>query len=50
MIRCPHLENDNHCLIYGRHYRQCNDFPIDHRDLRYLEGVCGFYFVREEGE
>ena len=48
MIRCPHLERPNHCLIYGRHYRQCNNFPIDHRDLRYLEGVCGFHFVREE--
>jgi hypothetical protein len=48
MIRCPYLEKGNHCLIYGRHYRQCSNFPIDQRDLRYLEGVCGFYFVREE--
>jgi len=49
MFRCPHLEKVNHCSIYGRHYLQCNHFPIDHRDLRYLEGVCGFYFEREEG-
>jgi len=47
MFRCPHLEKVNHCSIYGRHYRPCNHFPIDYRDLRYLEGVCGFYFERE---
>ena len=45
--RCPHLANHNHCTVYGRRYHQCREFPIDHRDLRYLDKVCGFYFVRE---
>jgi len=47
MFRCPHLERDNHCAIYKRRYTQCDAFPIDHRDLRYREEVCGYYFVRD---
>jgi len=46
-FRCPHLEQDNHCSVYDRRPSQCSNFPIDHRDLRYLEDVCGFYFVRD---
>ncbi len=49
MFRCPHLEDDNHCSIYVKRYRQCDDFPIDHRDLRYREETCGHYFVRPDG-
>jgi hypothetical protein len=47
MFRCPHLKDANHCAIYVKRYRQCDDYPIDHRDLRYREDVCGHYFVRE---
>ena len=45
MFRCPHLEGENHCSIYERRYEQCGHFPIDWRDLRYREDVCGHYFV-----
>ena len=48
MFKCPHLENGSHCLVYLKRANQCANFPIDHRDLRYLEDVCGFYFVRDD--
>jgi len=48
MFKCPHLQDGNHCTIYERRYKQCDHFPIDHRDLRYREETCGHYFVREE--
>jgi len=46
MFRCPHLREGNVCTIYERRYEQCGHFPIDHRDLRYREETCGYYFVR----
>ena len=48
MFKCPDLDDGSHCRIYTRRHRQCANFPIDHRDLRYLEDVCGFYFVRDD--
>lgn len=48
LFKCPYLENGSHCTIYPRRFKQCADFPIDHRDLRYLEESCGFYFVRRK--
>ena len=47
MFRCPHLKDGNHCANYDKRYEQCGHFPIDARDLRYLEHVCGYYFVRK---
>jgi hypothetical protein len=46
MFRCPHLKEGNLCTVYEKRYEQCGHFPIDHRDLRYREETCGFYFVR----
>lgn len=47
MFKCPHLENGSHCVVYDGRATQCRNFPIDHRDLRYLEDACGFHFVRD---
>ena len=48
LFKCPYLENGSHCTIYPRRFEQCSNFPIDHRDLRYFEENCGFYFVRRK--
>ncbi|MBI4575743.1 MAG: hypothetical protein HY722_05715 [Planctomycetes bacterium] len=43
-FQCPHLDGENHCTIYDRRYLQCRTFPIDHRDLSELAGICGYQF------
>jgi hypothetical protein len=48
MYRCPLLKDGNCCTVYDQRPAQCSHFPIDEHDLRYLEHVCGFYFVRKD--
>ena len=48
MFKCPHLDDGNVCAIYERRHEQCDCFPIDPRDLRYLQDTCGFWFDVEE--
>ncbi len=48
MFRCPLLKDGNCCSVYEKRPDQCSHFPIDERDLRYLEHVCGFFF-RQKG-
>ncbi len=48
MFRCPMLKDGNHCSVYRKRPEQCSHFPIDARDLRYLEHVCGYHFVHED--
>ena len=48
MFKCPHLLDGNRCAIYGKRFEQCAHFPIDERDLRFLEDTCGYHFVRKE--
>ena len=48
MFRCPMLKDGNRCSVYENRPTQCGHFPIDERDLRYLEHVCGFHFADKE--
>lgn len=48
MFRCPYLKDGNHCSIYEKRHEQCGHFPIDVRDLRFLDHVCGHYFVEKD--
>lgn len=48
MFKCPHLLDGNRCAIYDKRFEQCSHFPIDERDLRFLEHICGYHFVRKE--
>jgi hypothetical protein len=45
-FRCPMLTRDNRCRIYHlARTASCRLFPLDSRDLREVQGECGYYFV-----
>jgi uncharacterized protein (UPF0248 family) len=45
VFECPQLK-DNLCRIYyqGRS-KVCRTFPIDPRDLKEVDGLCGYFFT-----
>jgi hypothetical protein len=53
LFQCPflieHPENavgDKYsCSIYGKHYKNCNIFPMVPKDLLEVEEECGYTFV-----
>ncbi len=45
VFRCPFLLRNNRCLVYGLvRPASCTAFPIDLRDIRDVDGVCGYSF------
>jgi len=44
VFRCPFLTKSNSCSIYSIRPKQCRLYPINQKDLRFREHVCGFHF------
>lgn len=51
LLKCPFLEGpewNTKCAIYHKgRPKQCEAFPIDHKDLHDVEFLCGYYFNDE---
>jgi hypothetical protein len=44
-FRCPMLTRENRCCIYNlARTRSCKLFPLDLRDVRDVNGKCGYHF------
>ncbi len=47
LLRCPFLDEVDgqySCSIYGKHFAQCQIFPLVPKDLKELEEPCGYHF------
>jgi hypothetical protein len=47
LIRCPFLleeDGEYSCSIHGRHFAQCQLFPLVPQDLKEIDEECGYEF------
>jgi hypothetical protein len=50
LLKCPFLLEENgeySCSIHGRHFAQCQLYPLVPQDLKEIDGECGYYFDSE---
>ena len=47
LVRCPFLDETDgeySCQIHGKHFAQCQIFPLTPKDIEEVEAECGYYF------